>query len=343
MAAASGAGAGSRPRGRVRRLRSTPLATGHAAQLFEPAAAGRPRPTSAGRLDEAFPGRRAARAGDRGRDAGPVAGPVPGGGFRRPMPCPAPCPAAADVPVPAVLLLIGVGGDELRPQFVALRRRPRRPRRAGLRKEHAAGGAPRHEPGCDWLAPRPGTDPGQYWSGLHASALAGTLDRTRLRSQTTLICSQPRPTGPCALNSLGWTVILTAGFGPGFRQRVALAAIARSQGQGILIRPRRLMDSELSGSGSNRSTVLRRDAPSSFPTAGRRRSAGCAPPGRPAGILRAAAARTTSPPGGTPHGTDLYRAGGAPAAREAKAMTRLSNSSTIAAAAGISMASPASG
>ena len=47
-----------------------------------------------------------------------------------------------------------------------------------------------------------------------------------------------------SLNSLGWRVILTAGFGPGFGQRVDLAAIARGQGRAVLIRPRGLMDSE---------------------------------------------------------------------------------------------------
>jgi len=47
-----------------------------------------------------------------------------------------------------------------------------------------------------------------------------------------------------ALHSLGWRIILTAGFGPAFGLRVDLAAIARGQGRAVLICPRGLMDGE---------------------------------------------------------------------------------------------------
>jgi S-DNA-T family DNA segregation ATPase FtsK/SpoIIIE len=49
------------------------------------------------------------------------------------------------------------------------------------------------------------------------------------------------------LNSLGWTVIMAAGFGPALDRRVPLALHARSQGRAILLRPRSLMDGELFG------------------------------------------------------------------------------------------------
>jgi S-DNA-T family DNA segregation ATPase FtsK/SpoIIIE len=49
------------------------------------------------------------------------------------------------------------------------------------------------------------------------------------------------------LNSLGWTTVLTAGFGPVFQQRVPLAQCARRHGAGILIRPRSLLDGDFFG------------------------------------------------------------------------------------------------
>ena len=50
-----------------------------------------------------------------------------------------------------------------------------------------------------------------------------------------------------ALSSLGWTVIMTAGFGAALHQRVPLAVNARNQGRGILIRPRTLLDGDAFG------------------------------------------------------------------------------------------------
>ena len=49
------------------------------------------------------------------------------------------------------------------------------------------------------------------------------------------------------LNSLGWRVVLTAGYNPGIRQRVPLVQNAAAQGRGVLIAPRGLMDGELFG------------------------------------------------------------------------------------------------
>jgi len=224
----------------------TPLATGHAAQLFEPAAAGGPRPTSGAvstrpfRVD-ALPGSvtvdevlARCGSGPGRRTRGPAAGPGA-------------MPGPADVPVPAVALVLGVGGDELRPQGIQL---PSGGVLAvlggpGSGKSTLLAALPGMNPACAWLAPRPGTASGQYWTGLHASALAGTLDRTAIALADDADLLSPEANRALAsLNSLGWRVILTAGFGPGFGQRVDLAAIARGQGRAVLIRPRGLMDGE---------------------------------------------------------------------------------------------------
>jgi S-DNA-T family DNA segregation ATPase FtsK/SpoIIIE len=224
----------------------TPLAAGHAAQLFEPAAAGGRRPTSGAvstrpfRVD-ALPGSVTvdevlARCGS-------------GPGQRIPAPAAAPgaMPGPADVPVPAVAVILGVGGDELQPQEIHL---PSGSVLAvlggpGSGKSTLLAALPGMNPACAWLAPPPGTSSGQYWSGLHASALAGTLDRTAIALADDADLLSPEANRALAsLNSLGWKVILTAGFGPGFGHRVDLAAIARAQGRAVLIRPRGLMDGE---------------------------------------------------------------------------------------------------
>lgn len=96
--------------------------------------------------------------------------------------------------------------------------------------------------------PKDGTDPEHYWSELHAMALAGTLDRTAILLADDLD-QQSEHTNALllTLNSLGWAVIFTAGYGASLQQRVPLALNARSQGRGILIRPRTLMDGDLFG------------------------------------------------------------------------------------------------
>ena len=198
--------------------------------------AGGPRPTSGAvstrpfRVD-ALPG-----VGDRGRGAGPVRLPGRGGGFRRLLPRPAPCPAAADVPVPAVALVLGVGGDELRPQGIQLpgRRRPRGPRRPRLREEHAAGCAAGDEP-CLRLARAAGREPIPAGLGPDSTPTRSQAPWTgqQLRSQTTPICSHPRPTEALAsLNSMGWRVILAPrDLGPSFGAtgRGSVAATARGK------------------------------------------------------------------------------------------------------------------
>jgi S-DNA-T family DNA segregation ATPase FtsK/SpoIIIE len=148
-------------------------------------------------------------------------------------------------------LCIGVGGDELLPFAVAV------PGGCVLAvlggpasgKSSLLAALPNLNPSAGgWLAPGPGTDPERYWSEAHARAVAGTLDReaTALVDDVDL---QPAETNArlLGLNSLGWTVIMTAGLGPALHQRVPLALNARSQGRAILLRPRSLTDGELFG------------------------------------------------------------------------------------------------
>jgi S-DNA-T family DNA segregation ATPase FtsK/SpoIIIE len=172
----------------------------------------------------------------------------PGPGQRIPPPALlAATPGAARVPVPASALLLGVGGDELRPHLIRL---PAGGVLAvlggpGSGKSTLLAALPGMNPTCAWLTLGPGTDPGKYWSGIHASALAGTLDRTAIAlADDADLLPREANSALAALSSLGWRVILTAGFGPAFAQRVDLAAIARSQGRAVLSRPRGLMDGE---------------------------------------------------------------------------------------------------
>lgn len=148
-------------------------------------------------------------------------------------------------------LCIGVGGDELLPFAVPLQGGSVLAVLGGPAsgKSSLLAALPGLNPSVGrWLAPALGTDQEQYWSETHARALAGTLDRKAIVLADDLDLHSPETNGRLlALNRLGWTVILTAGFSPAFHQRVPLALNARSQGQGILIRPRSLMDGDLFG------------------------------------------------------------------------------------------------
>ena len=220
-----------------------PLATGHAAQLFEPRITGGRCPmdgavsTRPFRID-ALPSlvtvdEVLARSGS------------PGPGQRIPLPAvmPAGMPGAAQVPPASVL--IGVSGDELRPHEVRL---PAGGVLAVLGgpasgKSTLLAALPGMNPAGVWLAPRAGTDPGHYWPEVHASAIAGTLDRTAIAlADDADLLSHEANSSLAALNGLGWRVILAADLGPAFGQRVALAAVARGQGRAVLIGPRGLMD-----------------------------------------------------------------------------------------------------
>jgi S-DNA-T family DNA segregation ATPase FtsK/SpoIIIE len=148
-------------------------------------------------------------------------------------------------------LCIGVGGDELLPFTIPL---------PGGCVVAALGGPASGKssllaalPGLNlsaggWLAPGVGTDPEQYWSDAHARAVAGTLDREATALVDDIDLQSPETNARLlGLNSLGWTVIMTAGFSPALQQRVPLALNARSQGLAILLRPRSLRDGEQFG------------------------------------------------------------------------------------------------
>ncbi|HSN36279.1 MAG TPA: FtsK/SpoIIIE domain-containing protein [Arthrobacter sp.] len=155
--------------------------------------------------------------------------------------------AGTPLPLPGQLCL-GVGGDELLPAGVRL------PPGAvlavlggpGSGKTSLLSALPGLNPAISCL--RAPTDPEQYWTGAHGEALSGALDPAALLLVDDLDLQSPETNARLLLlNNLGWRVVLTAGFGPGIRQRVPVAQNGVSQGRGVLIGPRGLMDGELFG------------------------------------------------------------------------------------------------
>jgi S-DNA-T family DNA segregation ATPase FtsK/SpoIIIE len=150
-----------------------------------------------------------------------------------------------------VPLRFGVGGDELGPVSLALRAGsvlavlggPGSGKTALLAALPAL-----NSPAGGWLRPAAGTDPADFWAGLHARARAGALNPGAvLLADDIDLQSEDSNRQLLGLNSLGWTVVLTAGFSPALQQRVPLAQCARRQGTGILICPRSLLDGDLFG------------------------------------------------------------------------------------------------
>ncbi len=151
---------------------------------------------------------------------------------------------------PARLLCVGVGGDELLPARVPV------PAGsawavlggAGAGKSTLLAVLPELNPHLVLRRTPDGTDPDHYWSELHTMALAGTLDRTAILLADDLDQQSPNTNALLlTLNGLGWAVVFTAAFGTSLQHRVPLALNARSQGRGIMIRPRTLMDGDLFG------------------------------------------------------------------------------------------------
>ncbi|MCU1553404.1 MAG: hypothetical protein JWM13_890 [Arthrobacter sp.] len=152
---------------------------------------------------------------------------------------------------PPVRLCFGVGGDELGPVSLTL------PAGSVL----AALGGPRsgktgllaalpalNSPAGGWLRPAAGTDPAEYWAALQARSRAGTLNpEAVLLADDIDLLSEDSNRQLLGLNSLGWTVVLTAGFSPALQHRVPLVQCARHHGTGILICPRSLLDGDLFG------------------------------------------------------------------------------------------------
>jgi len=229
-------------------------AAGHAAQLFEPQFTAGHCPaegavsTAPFRVD-ALPalvtvGEVLARSGVREPDRGQRRGKSPPGATITRI------PGETGAPVRAAALLIGVAGDELAPHrlllpaggVLAVLGGP------GSGKSTLLAALPAMNPAETWLAPPAGTDPVRYWSGAHASALAGTLNRTAIAlADDADLLPHEANSSLAVLNSLGWRVVLAAGFGPAFGERVTLASMARGQGRAVLIRPRGLLDGELFG------------------------------------------------------------------------------------------------
>jgi S-DNA-T family DNA segregation ATPase FtsK/SpoIIIE len=150
-----------------------------------------------------------------------------------------------------ISLRIGVGGDDLLPFTVPL---PGGSVLAVLGgpasgKSTLLAALPGLNPSSrDWLAPGPGSDPAQFWADTKVQALAGEVARDAiLVADDVDLQSADTNRRLHELNGLGWTVIMTAGFGPALQQRVPLAPSARSLGKGILICPRSLMDGDLFG------------------------------------------------------------------------------------------------
>ena len=148
-------------------------------------------------------------------------------------------------------LLIGIGGDELSPATVRL---PAGSVLAvlggpGSGKSSLIAALPELNPHVtEWLRPGPEDAAEDYWAAVRAEAAADRLSREAM-----LLADDADLLSPVAnrhlleLHSLGWAVILTAGFSPAIVQRVPVALDARSHGAGVLICPRSIMDGDFFG------------------------------------------------------------------------------------------------
>ncbi|WP_354184936.1 FtsK/SpoIIIE domain-containing protein [Arthrobacter sp. UYCu712] len=163
--------------------------------------------------------------------------------------------ARTDSPGPGprghVRLCLGVGGDEVMPvsltlapgSVLAVLGGP------GTGKSSLLAALPDLNPSaCSWLHPRAGKDPAEFWAGALAAARSGTLDRQAvLVADDVDLQSEDCNRQLLSLNSLGWTVVLAAGFSPTLQHRVPLVQSARGHGKGVLICPRSLLDGDIFG------------------------------------------------------------------------------------------------
>lgn len=150
-------------------------------------------------------------------------------------------------------LYIGVGGDELSPVAVRL------PAGgvlailggAGMGKTTLLAAIPvLNQSAAGWLCPGPDPerDRADYWAGIFRAAVEGRLakDAVLLVDDVDLLPATVNQQ-LLELNTLGWAIILTSGYGQALVQRVPLAMNARHCGSGILIAPRSPMDGDLFG------------------------------------------------------------------------------------------------
>ncbi|MET3161625.1 UNVERIFIED_ORG: S-DNA-T family DNA segregation ATPase FtsK/SpoIIIE [Arthrobacter sp. UYEF10] len=149
------------------------------------------------------------------------------------------------------VLRVGVGGDELEPVSVrvpaggvlAVLGGPLSGKSSFLRL------LPMLNPEAGpWLMPEQDTEPGSYWSGILRQATAGGLERNSVALVDDAdLLPQDLNRDLADLNTLGITVVMTAGYSPILAQRVPLALHARNVGCGILIAPRTFLDGDLLG------------------------------------------------------------------------------------------------
>lgn len=223
--------------------------SGHVGQLFEPRSPAVDDPAPAARHRpfrvEPLPVRVTVadvRSGAGHGMAGPGVGPRSGTGAGNGT-------EAGLVPPPGRLFL-GVEGDELVPAFVPL------PDAAVLAvlggrasgKTSLLSALPGLNPGAGWLRCPAAADPERWWTVTHDAALAGALDPAAILLADDADLRSPETNKRLLLlNTLGWRVVLTAGFGPVLRLRVPLVQHAAGAGRGVLIAPRALSDGDLFG------------------------------------------------------------------------------------------------
>ncbi|MET3705839.1 S-DNA-T family DNA segregation ATPase FtsK/SpoIIIE [Arthrobacter sp. UYEF6] len=155
------------------------------------------------------------------------------------------------IPLGQRVLRIGVGGDELEPVSV------RAPAGGvlGVLGGPSSGKSsflrllPKVNPEAGpWLMPEQDAEPGAYWSGVLRQATTGGLERNSVALVDDAdLLPQEVNRDLADLNTLGITVVMTAGYSPILAQRVPLALQARNLGCGILIAPRTFMDGDLFG------------------------------------------------------------------------------------------------
>jgi S-DNA-T family DNA segregation ATPase FtsK/SpoIIIE len=99
-----------------------------------------------------------------------------------------------------------------------------------------------------WLTPEAGADPIDYWSGILRKAVACQVEHRSIAlvDDADLLPAVANQ-ALTELNTMGFTMVMTASFSPMVVQRVPLMLSARSLGTGLLIAPRTLMDGDLFG------------------------------------------------------------------------------------------------
>ncbi|WP_461171842.1 FHA domain-containing protein [Arthrobacter sp. Z1-9] len=148
-------------------------------------------------------------------------------------------------------ILLGIGGEELEPTSCRLQA-------AGVftvlggpgsGKTNFLRALPVMNPeGRQWLYPKNGTNPRDFWERSLATAAAGKTPKgtVALVDNADLLPAETMR-DVSAFNTLGHPVVLTATYSPLLLQRVPLVMGSRSAGIGLLLAPRSLSDGDLFG------------------------------------------------------------------------------------------------